>query len=449
MASTSTDRRFGVNAGQALKVPVHAATTATITHSGEQTIDGTACVTGDRVLDKNNTNAALRGIWVVDTGAWVQSTDFDDVLDVCEGTLIPVNQGTINGGTMWRVTTTGTITPGTTSLTFEQTPFGSFNTYLPISGGTVTGDVRFDGKVGVGAAGSTWTTYKGVDVLDRTALVDAGTSRTSYIAQNAYYDGANWRSKGAGAGYLYAAGSLATPGGQPGHGWFSSTTSPVGGGDIFTFAQKMGLSNYKLDLIGVALNYAAPLTVASAATTPIGADNSAYASNNITISGTTTITSLGTIAAGIQRDVTFSGALVLTHNATSLILPTAASITTAAGDTAKFQSLGSGNWKCLNYQRASGQPLIPSVGVGQTWKIVTRTSGSTYTNSTGRTIMVMGQATTASSGAQIFGTCNNVDLGTSGGANVAAATCTFLVPPGADYKLTASLGTLDGAWELS
>lgn len=91
-------------------------------------------------------------------------------------------------------------------------------------------------------------------------------------------------------------------------------------------------------------------TISSATTTDLGTKESQY----LTVSGTTTITGLGTISAGIAKYVTFSGALILTHNATSLILPTAANITTVAGDTARFLSLGSGNWKCLSYNRASG-----------------------------------------------------------------------------------------------
>jgi hypothetical protein len=53
----------------------------------------------------------------------------------------------------------------------------------------------------------------------------------------------------------------------------------------------------------------------------------------------------------------FSGVLTLTHNGTSLILPGAGNITTAAGDVAVMLSLGSGNWRCIDYQRASGAPL--------------------------------------------------------------------------------------------
>jgi hypothetical protein len=50
----------------------------------------------------------------------------------------------------------------------------------------------------------------------------------------------------------------------------------------------------------------------------------------------------------------FAGALTFTHNATSLILPGAANITTAAGDVAWMESLGSGNWRCLVYMPAAG-----------------------------------------------------------------------------------------------
>lgn len=102
------------------------------------------------------------------------------------------------------------------------------------------------------------------------------------------------------------------------------------------------------------LNYAATQTIASATTTDIGAATS----NSVIVSGTTTITGLGTVAAGVVRDVLFSGALTLTHSGTALILPGAANITTAANDNATFRSLGSGNWVCLNYKRANGAPII-------------------------------------------------------------------------------------------
>jgi hypothetical protein len=60
------------------------------------------------------------------------------------------------------------------------------------------------------------------------------------------------------------------------------------------------------------------------------------------------------VAAGTLRILEFEGALTLTHNATSLILPGGANITTAAGDTALIVSEGAGNWRCVNYQTGRG-----------------------------------------------------------------------------------------------
>lgn len=107
-----------------------------------------------------------------------------------------------------------------------------------------------------------------------------------------------------------------------------------------------------------ALNEAPPVTLASGGTVPIGAASA----NSITISGTTTVTAFDTIAAGAVRHLVFTGVLTLTHNATSLILPTAANISTASGDAATFESLGGGNWRCTSYMRASGAALLGGGG---------------------------------------------------------------------------------------
>lgn len=101
-------------------------------------------------------------------------------------------------------------------------------------------------------------------------------------------------------------------------------------------------------------NVQPPVSVASASTTDIGA----AASQSVTITGTTTITSLGTAASGTLRRVVFAGALTLTHNSTSLILPGAANIVTVAGDTATFLSEGGGNWRCIAYQRTYLQGMV-------------------------------------------------------------------------------------------
>ncbi len=81
--------------------------------------------------------------------------------------------------------------------------------------------------------------------------------------------------------------------------------------------------------------------------------------NSVKITGTTTITGFGTVQNGTCMKLTFTGILTLTYNATSMILPKAGSnITTASGDSGVFISLGSGNWKCVSYQKADGTALV-------------------------------------------------------------------------------------------
>ena len=102
----------------------------------------------------------------------------------------------------------------------------------------------------------------------------------------------------------------------------------------------------KVALTGIAVDDAKGSDIASATTTDIGAATG----NFVDVTGTTTITGLGTVQAGAEREIQFDGALTLTHNATSLILPGNANIVTRAGDVARFRSLGSGNWLCTDYQ---------------------------------------------------------------------------------------------------
>jgi len=94
--------------------------------------------------------------------------------------------------------------------------------------------------------------------------------------------------------------------------------------------------------------------IASSATTAIGGNTDG---NYLHITGTTTITSFGTVAAGISRTVVFDGALTLTNSA-SLILPGGANITTVAGDAAEFVSEGGGIWRCSGYLRSAGQYIF-------------------------------------------------------------------------------------------
>jgi len=180
MASVTTDRRQGVSSSAAVKVACRAASTVNLTLSGEQTVDGIAIVTNDRVFVKNQTDATENGIYDANTSDWTRSPDWDGAYDVQEGTLITSNNGTINGDTMWRVTTTGTITVGTSILTFEKAAVSDSSTvaYTPTGTGAVPSTVQTKLRESVtpedfGAVGDGVTD-------DYTALANA---YTAHIAQ--------------------------------------------------------------------------------------------------------------------------------------------------------------------------------------------------------------------------------------------------------------------------
>ncbi len=138
-----------------------------------------------------------------------------------------------------------------------------------------------------------------------------------------------------------------------------------------------------------AMNLQSRTDVASAATTSLGTAGS----NFLRVTGTTTITSFGTGASGSWRMVVFAGQLTLTHNATSLILPGAANITTAANDAMTAIALGAGNWMVTSYQQANGKAVTPPAATDVTGL---GTAATQNTGTSGSSIPVLNAANTHS-----------------------------------------------------
>ncbi len=120
------------------KEAVRVATTANITLSGTQTIDGVALSVGDRVLVKDQTSAPSNGIYVVAAGAWSRSSDFDSLspIDEINGAYTFVQEGTDNAGKGY-VQTGDVVTIGVSNIEFVF-----FNSTGSVTGGdmiTVSG----------------------------------------------------------------------------------------------------------------------------------------------------------------------------------------------------------------------------------------------------------------------------------------------------------------------
>jgi hypothetical protein len=108
--------------GLDVKASVRAATTANITLSNTQTIDGVALSVGDRVLVKNQTTGSQNGIYVVASGSWTRAADFDNSPDVevSPGTFFFVEEGTTQADNGYVVSNDTAITIGSTAITFSQ-----------------------------------------------------------------------------------------------------------------------------------------------------------------------------------------------------------------------------------------------------------------------------------------------------------------------------------------
>ncbi len=104
--------------GKDMKEACRLATTANITLSGNQSIDGVLTATGDRVLVKNQSSATANGIYTAASGAWVRATDFD-TSKVLAGCIVPVSEGSANADTSWELSTDNPITLGSTALVFS------------------------------------------------------------------------------------------------------------------------------------------------------------------------------------------------------------------------------------------------------------------------------------------------------------------------------------------
>lgn len=98
----------------------------------------------------------------------------------------------------------------------------------------------------------------------------------------------------------------------------------------------------------------------------------------------------------------------------------------------------------LTLQAVTGTAALTSdvIGIGQTWQTVTRTSGVTYTNSTGRPIMVSVVISAQTTNQSTNLVVNGITVGVAGWLSLAGgsvpATLTTIVPSGGTYVVTSN-----------
>ena len=122
-----------VSAGLNFHQPVRVATTANITLSGTQTIDGVSLSVGDRVLVKDQNTQTQNGIYVVASGSWTRATDADNTPagELAGGDFCLVLEGTVGSGYGYVCSNTSAITIGTTNITYA-----AFNAAKAVTAGS-------------------------------------------------------------------------------------------------------------------------------------------------------------------------------------------------------------------------------------------------------------------------------------------------------------------------
>ena len=146
--------------GLEVKDSVVVATTANITLSGTQTIDGIAVTAGQRVLVKDQTTASQNGIYVVSASAWSRATDADTADEFNSGCFFFVEKGTENADNGFVMSQDVAIVFGTTAITFSQ----------------FSGAGQITAGVGLGKTGDTMfvNTGTGITITSDNVVIDTG-----------------------------------------------------------------------------------------------------------------------------------------------------------------------------------------------------------------------------------------------------------------------------------
>ncbi len=173
-----------VSQGLDVKDSVKVATTANITLSGTQTIDGVAVSADERVLVKDQSTASQNGLYLCKASTWERTTDLATGANAA-GMFTFVEQGTVNADNGFTCTSnTGSAVVGTNNLVFAQfSGAGSVTAGdgLDKSGNTMSVDLKANGglviestEVAVDLAASS--------ITGTLAIGDGGTGATSASA---------------------------------------------------------------------------------------------------------------------------------------------------------------------------------------------------------------------------------------------------------------------------
>jgi len=331
--------------GLDVKASVRAATTANITLSNTQTVDGVALSVGDRVLVKNQSTGSQNGIYVVASGSWTRATDFDNSPDVevSPGTFFFVEEGTTQADNGYVVSNDTAITIGTTAITFSQ--FSGAGQITAGAGLTKSGNtldvVGTADRITVNTDSvDIASTYVGQSTITTLGTIGTGVWQGTLVAGQ--YGGTGVNNSGK---TITLGGNLTTSGA---HATTFTTTGTTGvtlptTGTLATLAGTETFTNKTLTTPDINGGTADSLTSLSVRDTSAAYDITIAAVSSVTLTAGRTLTldlenAARTISLGgnidIAGNVTHAGAYTQTFTATantSVTLPTTGTLATLAG----------------------------------------------------------------------------------------------------------------------
>jgi hypothetical protein len=326
------------------------ATTANITLSGTQTIDGVALIAGDRCLVKDQTLSQNNGIYLVASGAWTRATDMDSWAEV-PGAFTFIEQGTLYADTGWVCTSNAGGTLGTTPITWVQ--FAGVGSYTAGTGLTLTG-TQFSLTTPVAIALGGTNATNATDA--RTNLVAAKSGTNSDITELYALNGTSYGVAYQNLSNQLVMGSVLTFNG-------TTLTSPDAAFTTLTASSTITLSGLTAST-ALALN---------ASKQVVSVTNTGTGNNVLATSPTLTTPVLGTPSSGTMTNVTglplttgVTGTLPIANGGTNgTTAPTSGAVPYGTGTAYGFSSAGT-----------SGDFLISGGTSSPTW--TSTISGGTY-----------------------------------------------------------------------
>jgi hypothetical protein len=181
VSSTDIANKYYVDSvaqGLGPKAACQVGTTANISLTGLQTIDGYTTVAGDRVLVKNQTTTSQNGIYIASISAWSRSTDLDVWSEVPGAYTVVLNGGQAETGWVSTAATTGTI--NVTAMPWVQ--FSGNSTYYAGTGLTLSSNTFSITNTGVTAASYGSASQTVTFVINAQGQVTSATSQNIAIA---------------------------------------------------------------------------------------------------------------------------------------------------------------------------------------------------------------------------------------------------------------------------